>query len=152
MAVAYSALFNGGTVVRPHLGLAVDDNQGRLIQRITYPAVRHVDFNPVNRDAIMEGLREATSSPGGTSYDIFKDFPRLVYGKTGTAQHGYNESGLDQSWFIAYAPSPKKPIVIAMTVEKGGFGAAAAAPAVRLMLSKWFGIPPKLVQGTSKTL
>lgn len=152
MAVAYSALFNGGTVVRPHLALAVDDNQGRLIQRITEPAVRHVDFNPANRQAIVEGLREATSSPGGTSYDVFKDFPRVVYGKTGTAQHGYNESGLDQSWFIAYAPDPKNPIVIAMTVEKGGFGAAAAAPAVRLMLSKWFGIKPKLVQGSSKTL
>jgi penicillin-binding protein 2 len=152
MAVAYSALFNGGTVVRPHLGLAIDDNQGRLIQRIVEPAVRHIDFNPANQAAIADGLHQATSSPGGTSYDVFKDFPRVVYGKTGTAQHGANESGLDQSWFIAYAPDKKRPIVIAMTIEKGGFGAAAAAPAVRLMLSKWFGITPKFVVGTSKTL
>ncbi len=152
MAVAYSALFNGGTVVRPHIGLAIDDNQGRLIQRIAEPAVRHIDFNPVNQQAIAEGLRMATSVPGGTSYDVFKDFPHVVYGKTGTAQHGAGDSGLDQSWFIAYAPDPKKPIVIAMTVEKGGFGAAAAAPAVRLMLSKWFGVQPKLAVGTSKTL
>jgi penicillin-binding protein 2 len=149
VAVAYSALFNGGTVVRPHIGLAVDDNQGRLIQRIQEPAVRHVDFNPTNQQAIADGLRMAASTPGGTSYEVFKDFPRLVYGKTGTAQHGNQD---DQSWYVAYAPDPKRPIVIAMTIEKGGFGAEAAAPAVRLMLSKWFGITPKLVVGHSKTL
>jgi penicillin-binding protein 2 len=149
MAVAYSALFNGGTVVRPHLGLAVDDNLGRLVQQIEQPAVSHVDFNPVNQQAIADGLRMATSVPGGTSYEVFKDFPRVVYGKTGTAQHGFQD---DQSWYVAYAPDPKRPIVIAMTIEKGGFGAEAAAPAVRLMLSKWFGIAPKLVVGHSKTL
>ncbi len=148
MAVAYSALFNGGTVVRPHLGLAIDDNQGRLIQRIQRPAVRHVNFDPANQQAIADGLHQATSVPGGTSYDVFGDFPRPVYAKTGTAQHGNQD---DQSWYVAYAPDAKRPIVIAMTIEKGGFGDEAAAPAVRLMLSKWFGIPPKLVAGHSTT-
>jgi penicillin-binding protein 2 len=51
----------------------------------------------------------------------------------------------DQSWYVAYVPDPKRPIVIAVTVEQGGFGAAAAAPAVRLMLSQWFGLPEKWV-------
>ncbi|MEA2265361.1 MAG: penicillin-binding protein 2 [Solirubrobacteraceae bacterium] len=148
VAVAYSALFNGGTVVRPHIGLAVDDSLGRLVQRIDQPAVRHVDFNPANQQAIADGLHMATSAPGGTSYEVFKGFPRIVYGKTGTAQHAGQD---DQSWFVAYAPDPKKPIVIAMTVERGGFGAETAAPAVRLMLSKWFSIPPKLVVGHSQT-
>ena len=27
-----------------------------------------------------------------------------------------------------------------VTIEKGGFGAEAAAPAARLILSKWFGV------------
>lgn len=148
MAVAYSALFNGGTVVRPRLGLAIDDNRGRLIQQIDQPPVRHVDFDPTNQRAIAEGLHMATSAPGGTSYDVFKGFPRVVYGKTGTAQHGNLD---DQSWFVAYAPDKKYPIVIAMTIEQGGFGAEAAAPAVRLMLSKWFGIKPKVVVGHSQT-
>jgi penicillin-binding protein 2 len=35
------------------------------------------------------------------------------------------------------------------TIERGGFGADAAAPAARLILSKWFGITPKLVRGSS---
>ena len=33
--------------------------------------------------------------------------------------------------------------MIAVTIEQGGFGAAAAAPAARLMLSEWFGLPER---------
>jgi hypothetical protein len=35
------------------------------------------------------------------------------------------------------------------TVEKGGFGADAAAPMARLILSKWFNVQEKLVRGNS---
>ncbi len=56
-----------------------------------------------------------------------------VYGKTGTAQHTSQE---DQSWYMCYIPDPKRPIVIAVTVEQGGFGAETAAPIARLMASQ----------------
>ena len=39
--------------------------------------------------------------------------------------------------------------MIAVTVEQGGFGAAAAAPAARLMLSQWFGLPKTFNPGTN---
>ena len=39
--------------------------------------------------------------------------------------------------------------MIAVTVEQGGFGAAAAAPAARLMLSQWFGLPRQWNPGSS---
>ena len=55
----------------------------------------------------------------------------------------------DQSWYVAYVPDPARPIVVAVTIEQGGFGAAAAAPAARLMLSQWFGLPKKFIAGTS---
>lgn len=148
MAVAYSAIANGGTLVRPHLGLEIDDTQGRLVQRIQPGAARHVDFSSSNQQAILDGLRLAASAPGGTSAEVFSGFPRVVYGKTGTAQYTFQD---DQSWYVAYAPDAQRPIVVAMTIEKGGFGAEAAAPAVRLMLSQWFHIPKKLVAGHSKT-
>jgi hypothetical protein len=38
-----------GPVVQPHLGLAIDNSQGRLIQRIVQPAVGHVDRGAVSR-------------------------------------------------------------------------------------------------------
>ncbi len=72
-----------------------------------------------------------------------------VYGKTGTAEHTGKE---DQSWYMCYIGDPKHPIVIAVTVEQGGFGAETAAPIARLMASQWFGKPERFVAGSSKTL
>jgi penicillin-binding protein 2 len=41
---------------------------------------------------------------------------------------------------------------LAVTIYQGGFGAAAAAPAAREILSQWFyGNRGKYVAGTSKT-
>lgn len=152
MAVAYSALENGGTIVKPHIGLDVEDSQGRLVQQIDPPSARKVTFPAGARAAIMTGLHEAASAPGGTSTDVFAGWNQNrypIFGKTGTAErppHG------DQSWYVAFVPDKTKPIVIALTIENGGFGADAAAPAVREMLSQWFyGKPGKLVRGASTT-
>ena len=41
--------------------------------------------------------------------------------------------------------------MVAVTIEKGGFGAEAAAPAARLIISKWFGVKGKYVAGSSHT-
>ena len=40
--------------------------------------------------------------------------------------------------------------MVAVTVEQGGWGASAAAPAARLILSQWFGVERKLVVGSSQ--
>src|SRR5205814_255878 len=46
LAVAYSAIENGGKVVRPHLGLEIESAQGELIQRIERDPSRRIHFNP----------------------------------------------------------------------------------------------------------
>ena len=40
----------------------------------------------------------------------------------------------DHAWYIAYAPVDKPLIALAVLVENGGFGAAAAAPIAREVL------------------
>jgi penicillin-binding protein 2 len=150
---AYSAIENGGTVVRPHVGLEIDSSDGTLLQKIDPPASRHIKIDSTNLNAIREGLHEAASQPGGTSADVFSGWPQgryPVYGKTGTAQH---DNQADQSWYVCFVPDPNKPILVAVTVEQGGFGAAAAAPAARQILSQWFfGDRGKFIAGASKTL
>ncbi|HWF50846.1 MAG TPA: penicillin-binding protein 2 [Solirubrobacteraceae bacterium] len=153
LAVAYSAIANGGTIVRPHIGLQVENNIGdKVLQNIDPPAARHININPTYLDAIRTGLREAASAPGGTSASVMGSFPLPVYGKTGTAQHvGQN----DQAWYACYVPATatSKPITVVVTVEKGGFGAVAAAPVARQILSQWFtGKPGAYIAGNSKTL
>jgi len=140
LAVAYGAIANKGKVVVPHLGLEIERANGELVQRIERDAARRIKMNEDDRQAVAEGLRRAAGEPGGTSADVFAGWPQdrfTVYGKTGTAER---QPKRDQSWYVAYVPDPKRPIVIAATVEEGGFGAATAAPIVCRMLAKYYGI------------
>ena len=137
MAVAYAAIANGGRVLHPRLGAAIEDANGRLLQQLPASPARRIKVDPAARRAIMDGLHLATIGDG-TSAAVFsgwnqREFP--VYGKTGTAQTAKG----DQSWYVCYVPNASRPIVIAATVEQGGFGADAAAPVARYMLGEWFG-------------
>lgn len=151
MAVAYAAIANGGQVVRPHLGTAIEDEGGSEIQRLPVPAARRVGIDAGDRRAVLDGLHLSTTAAGGTSADVFAGWPQRrlpVYGKTGTAErqpHG------DQSWYIAYVPHPARPIVVAVTVEQGGFGAEAAAPVACRMLRRWFEVKAQCAPGASRT-
>ncbi len=153
LAVAYSAIANGGAVVRPHVGLEVDADDGTVLQRIDPAPSRRIGIASQNLQAIRAGLHAAASEAGGTSVDVFSGWPQgryPVYGKTGTAQH---TGQADQSWYVCFVPDPQRPILVAVTVEQGGFGAQAAAPAARQILSQWFfGKRGNFVVGSSKTL
>ncbi|MBA3839302.1 MAG: penicillin-binding protein 2, partial [Thermoleophilaceae bacterium] len=138
MAVAYAAIANGGYVVRPHLGLRIEDADGRVMQELETKARRKVKVAPEYRRAILDGLRMAASAPGGTSADVFKKFPIPVAGKTGTAEKGAGRA--DQSWYLALAPYPNPRYVVAVTFEAGGFGAETAAPAARRILASLFDV------------
>jgi penicillin-binding protein 2 len=135
MAVAYAALANGGTVVTPHVGLEIDDAAGRVLKEFDPTPRRHVRMDPEYRAAILEGLHDAAQGGGGTSFEVFGDFPIPVAGKTGTAQRPPHA---DQSWYGVLAPYPNPRIVTFVTMEEGGFGAESAAPAAKAILEAYF--------------
>ena len=102
--------------------------------------------------ALASAAGAAASQPGGTSVDVFGNFPQQVYGKTGTAQYNNQQ---DYAWYACFVPASatSKPIVVVVTVEQGGFGAVGAAPVARQILSQWFyGNKGAYVAGSSKTL
>jgi penicillin-binding protein 2 len=157
MAVAYSTLANAfmhggeGTVVTPHLGMEVDDAQGGLVRTLSTQPRRHVHLSFADLSLVMEGIHDATSMAGGTSADVWAGWNQSqhpVYGKTGTAER---PNQADQAWYMCYIADPTRPIVIAVTVEKGGFGDQAAAPVARLLASQWFGQTKKLVHGGNRS-
>ena len=151
LAVAYSALANGRAVVRPHLGVDVQDQDGTVLQAINPPNSRPIGINPFYRSTILQGLNDAAQTAGGTSYDVMGNFPMKVYGKTGTAQYTNQP---DYAWYACFVvDNTNKPIVVVVHVEKGGFGDVAAAPVARQILSQWFfGKPGKYVAGTNSSL
>lgn len=133
MAVAYATIANGGDVVRPHIAQRATDAAGRVIQEIDPAPRRQVEIDPAWQREILGGLRDAAMASGGTSFEVFGGFPVDIAGKTGTAErppHG------DQSWYVAVAPYRNPEYVVAVTIEEGGFGAEAAAPATREILTE----------------
>jgi penicillin-binding protein 2 len=152
LATAYSTIANGGKVVRPHLAMSVEDGLGRAVEQFRTTARRRVKFSATNRATIMDGLHRAASEQGGTSADVFSGFAGgklAVYGKTGTVERPGQP---DQAWYACYVPHPSRPIVVVVTVEKGGFGAETAAPAARLILDNWFDLGnDKFKAGSSAT-
>ncbi len=151
LAVAYSALANGGKLVRPHFGVDVQDQDGTVLQTINPPNASPIPLNPFYRSTILQGLNDAAQTSGGTSDDVMGTFPMKVYGKTGTAQY-INQP--DYAWYSCFViDNTNKPIVVVVHVEKGGFGDVAAAPVARQILSQWFyGKPGKYVAGTNTAL
>jgi penicillin-binding protein 2 len=154
MAVAYSTLANAyrhaghGRRVTPHFALAVEEPRGGVVEALTYPS-KPVNMNGADLEAVMTGIHDATVGPGGTSTDVWTGWDEEKYptfGKTGTAERiGHKE----QSWYMCYLASPTRPIVIAVTVEEGGFGDEAAAPIARLMAAKWFSQREVFVKGSN---
>ena len=145
MAVAYAAIANGGRVLRPRLGLRIEDAAGRAIQQLDAPTARRLKISEANRNAILEGLHGAANGPGGTSTPVFEGFPIPIAGKTGTAEH---IGKADQSWYVALAPYPNPKYVVAVTDEAGGFGADTAAPMARRILAELLDVHETgLVQG-----
>jgi penicillin-binding protein 2 len=146
MAVAYAAIANGGRVLRPRLGMRIEDTAGRALQQLEAPTARRLKIDPSHRLAILEGLRGAASAAGGTSTSVFDGFPIPIAGKTGTAEKGLGRA--DQSWYVALAPYPDPKYVVAVTDEAGGFGAETAAPMARRILAELFDVnEQRIVEG-----
>ena len=130
LAVAYSALINGGKVVRPHVAQAVIRNGVR--HPLSFKPVRQLKLSPYTW-AIRQGLYEAANDPGGTSQPVFAGFPLKVAGKTGTA-----EPDPVSSWYASWAPYDHPKLVVVVNVEHGGFGAEAAAPTAKKIYEAYF--------------
>ena len=133
LAVAYSALANGGRVVRPHVADALLGPSGRVVRRLHFAQRARLRLRDVW--AIRQGLYDAAHAADGTSSAVFGSFPIPVAGKTGTAQTPH---GSDHSWYASWAPAGHPRVVVVVLIEHGGFGVEAAAPAAREIYSAFF--------------
>ncbi len=130
LAVAYSALVNGGKVVRPHVGQAMITDG--VAHKLHFKPVRQLKLSPYTW-AIRQGLYQAANSAGGTSASVFAGFPYKVAGKTGTA-----EPDPVSSWYASWAPYNSPKLVVVANVEHGGFGVQAAAPIAKKIYAAYF--------------
>ena len=141
LALATATLANRGVMMKPRLVQSIEDpNTGEVVK--TEPqTLRTLDVDQKAIDLVIEAMIDVNKS--GTGARIFGNVPYSVAGKTGTAQVisiGQNEKysasrvaerHRDHSLYIAFAPADKPQVALALIVENGGFGAAAAAPIAR---------------------
>ena len=140
VAVAYAALANNGTIVKPHLARRSRTATASRCRSCQHKPRRKIKIDPRDREVVLDGLRRAASEERRhlrRRLQGLADEEYPVYGKTGTAERQPNP---DQAWYACFVKDGGKPIVVVVTIEKGGFGAETAAPAARLILSQCFDV------------
>jgi penicillin-binding protein 2 len=140
LANAYAALANGGTLYQPRVGEALISPSGKVVQKINPPVARHLPVSSHTLSYIRNALAGVVSNPAGTAYGTFGGFPLnkvCVAGKTGTSQSfGKNASSV----FASFAPCQNPKYVVLVMLPSAGYGADAAAPAVRQIWDYIYGL------------
>jgi penicillin-binding protein 2 len=143
-----AAIANGGNLLRPHLVAERRDGYDTPWLPLQQPEASRITDNPDNLRAVQEGMM-ATMGPGGTGRAMAVGAPYLMAGKTGTAQkisrkgsqsfdpHSLPYHLRHQALFVGYAPADNPTIVVAISVEHGGFGGSTAAPIARKIFDAW---------------
>jgi penicillin-binding protein 2 len=132
---AYTALADGGTLYSPRIGEALVSASGKLVQEINPPVTRKLPVASETLAYIRSALAGVVTQ--GTAAGAFGGFPLnqvCVAGKTGTAEiEGKNATSV----FASFAPCQNPQFVVVVMLPNSGYGADAAAPAVRAI---WDGI------------
>ena len=128
-----ATIANGGTRYRPHLLKAVKEtDSGKVLRQTPIEKVDKIDISVDNLNAVKMGMKKVTEE--GTAKSVFEGFEISVGGKTGTAEV---PNGSSNGIFIAFAPFEKPEIAIAIVLEHGGHG-SAAAPIARAVFETYF--------------
>jgi penicillin-binding protein A len=132
MAEVAAAVANHGVLMKPTLVQQVTDPEGRTVSSL-HPAAQSPVMSPQIASELTTMMTHVTQE--GTAAGLTVDSVTFA-GKTGTAEIGNPANGINQPWFIAFAPADHPQIAVAATVERcqGCFGAQVAGPiATRVM-------------------
>ena len=141
LAVAYSALANGGKLMVPKVAKAIVEPSGRVVKEFKPEISGRLPIKKSTLKFLQNSLRAVVT--GGTATGAFSGVGVEVSGKTGTGQvFGRNLDGSskdDTSWFASFAPSKKPEYAVVMMVSQGGFGASTSGVGVRKIYEHIFG-------------
>ena len=139
LARAYATIQNGGTLVTPHVGREIRDQNGKLAAEISPEPAGQVNVSDYHLQLVLEGLRGVTERDG-TAEKVFTDSELDVAGKSGTG-----ETPKDYvNWFVGWAEDQEQPLIVVVLIEGGGTfetgSEMTAGPAVRHILEAYYGV------------
>ena len=127
MAEVAATVANRGELMRPTLIQEVKDPDGRTSDELD-PEVQSDVMSEESAAQLAEMMTSVVEE--GTAAALADDLGGVSFaGKTGTAEKDV-EAGVNQAWFIAFAPVDDPQIAVAATVETctGCFGGDTAGP------------------------
>ena len=138
------AVANGGVFYQPMLLKGTRNRVTGAEKVFARQEKRRAAFKPEALEAVRSALLGVTSEAGGTAHGAATPLAPVA-GKTGTAQviaqkvagGKLTESTQDHAWFVGYAPADDPKIAVAVVVEHGGHGGAAAAPVARKVIEEY---------------
>ena len=117
VAVAYSALANGGTLYQPQVvhSIVQEENAQLKTLKTFSPVVlaSHLG-SAANIEVVREGMRQAVTSLHGSSH-LLNSLPEAVASKTGTAQTGKQEHY--HNWIAVFGPYKNPNIVLVLMMK-----------------------------------
>ncbi len=132
MAIVAATVANDGVLVKPRLTDRVVDRDGRMVQDIGVEKGSRVMKSSTAR-ALNEMMGNVVREGSGTAAALAGID---VAGKTGTAE--LNLRGLNQPWFIGFAPQRSPRVAVAVTIQnvQGGQGGVVAAPIAKAVMQE----------------
>ncbi len=137
VAVAYSAIANGGTLYQPQIVQKIVDGSvsGSIIKEFKPEIVSQIGIDQKNLDIVRQGMRDGVQKDYGSSF-LLNDLPVAVAGKTGTAET--NKAGFFNTWSCDFAPYDNPQIVFVATIEGVEGLRAATLPVAHDVLQYYF--------------
>jgi peptidoglycan glycosyltransferase len=129
-AMMASAIANQGTLMKPYMVDKVTAPDLTTLST-TQPTVLSHPVSPTTATNVTDMMIQVTQNPQGTAHLSAGTQAAggiVIAAKTGTAQNGINNSGLDDAVFTCFAPASNPKIAVGVVVKGGGQGADAAAP------------------------
>lgn len=135
MAIVAATVANDGVLVKPRLTDRVVDSDGRVVKDIGVAKGDRVMKSSTAR-ALNEMMGNVVREGSGTAAALEGID---VAGKTGTAE--LNLHGLNQPWFIGFAPQRSPKVAVAVTIQnvQGGQGGIDAAPIAKAVMQELLG-------------
>ncbi|MFD5710277.1 peptidoglycan D,D-transpeptidase FtsI family protein [Streptomyces pharetrae] len=117
IAMVSAAIANGGKLVQPHMVSQITDHSGDVLEDYDDDPAGKEIVSPETAEQLQSAMRTVVEAGTGTN----AQFPgATVGGKTGTAQHGENNSRTPYAWFTSYAKSDTsdEEVAVAVVVEQ----------------------------------
>ena len=127
-AMFAASIANGGKLMKPYLVKQVTASDLSTVQT-TSPAQLSQAVSPTVATYLGQMMLAVVQDSDGTA-NAFNTAAVgfTMAGKTGTAQNGPNNTGLNDAVFTSYAPYDNPQIAVGVIIQGGGYGATAAAP------------------------